>query len=100
MEGPINITGPTPVTNKAFMNSLRKSVNPLFHFNQPRWMLELGALLMRTETELLLKSRYVLPERLMKSGFEFRHASLLDLCKKKYSQNRSTEINQLSARGI
>jgi len=44
----------------------------------PRWMLELGAIGIRTETELILKSRWVLPEKLLAAGFEFRYPHLED----------------------
>lgn len=73
LEGPINITGPTPIANKKFMAAVREKIKPYLHISQPIWLLELGSVLMRTETELLLKSRYVLPERLIKSGFTFNH---------------------------
>ena len=79
LEGAINVTGPNPVNNKEFMREIRAMVRPLFHINQPKWLLEFGAVLMRTETELLLKSRYVIPERLEKSGFEFRYKTISDL---------------------
>ena len=79
LEGALNITGPTPLKNIDFMRGIRSLIKPLVYFNQPRWVLELGSLLMQTETELLLKSRYVIPERLMKSGFEFRHETITDL---------------------
>jgi len=76
LEGPINVTSPSPMTNKKFMAAVRNKIRPLFHLPQPRWLLELGAVILRTETELLLKSRYVIPERLIKSGFEFSDKSL------------------------
>ena len=79
LEGAINVTGPNPVNNKEFMREIRAMVRPLFRINQPKWFLEFGAVLMRTETELLLKSRYVIPERLEKSGFEFRYKTISDL---------------------
>jgi len=75
LEGPINITAPTPLRNKKFIQLVRKKVSPLFHISQPKWLLELGTVFIRSETELLLKSRYVLPERLLKSGFEFEKNS-------------------------
>ncbi len=76
LEGAINITSPEPLSNAAFMKALRTKIKPLFSIHQPKWLLELGAIFMRTETELLLKSRNVLPERLLGSGFEFSHKSI------------------------
>lgn len=58
-----------------------------------RWMLELGAMFMRTETELVLKSRRVVPRRLLDDGFVFTHAqwadAARDLCGR-WSQARET----------
>ena len=76
LEGIINVTGPTPMTNRAFMQAIRKRFGIPLGLSQPRWLLELGAWIMRTESELLLKSRYVQPERLEKSGFTWNHSDL------------------------
>lgn len=78
LEGPINITAPQPVSNQSFMHKIRQHLKPLFHLHQPKFLLEIGALFLRTETELLLKSRNVIPERLLKSGFEFQHETVED----------------------
>jgi uncharacterized protein (TIGR01777 family) len=77
--GPINVVAPNPETNTNFMRRLRKSLKRPFGIGQPIWLLELGALIVQTETELLLKSRNVAPERLLEKGFEFLHPSL-DTC--------------------
>ncbi|MGL6125832.1 TIGR01777 family oxidoreductase [Chryseobacterium artocarpi] len=69
--GPINITAPAPISNEMMMNQLRKAYNVPFGVNAPVWQLEIASIFMKTETELLLKSRNVYPERLMKSGFRF-----------------------------
>lgn len=71
VEGPVNICAPNPVTNKEFMQCLRKTVGVPFGLPQPRWLLETGAFLLRTETELVLKSRRVIPTRLLESDFIF-----------------------------
>ncbi|MDW9382423.1 TIGR01777 family oxidoreductase [Chryseobacterium sp. JV558] len=71
MSGTINITAPTPVSNENMMKELRKELKAPFGLNAPVWQLEIASLFLKTETELLLKSRYVYPERLMKSGFKF-----------------------------
>lgn len=74
--GPVNVVAPTPVSNKNFMAILRKSLGKKFGIGQSKWMLELGARIIGTETELLLKSRNVVPERLIEMGFEFQFNSL------------------------
>ncbi|HYG17241.1 MAG TPA: DUF1731 domain-containing protein, partial [Bacteroidia bacterium] len=71
IEGPVNICAPNPVTNAEFMRCLRKTVGIPFGLPQPRWLLEIGAFLIRTETELVLKSRRVIPVRLLESDFIF-----------------------------
>ena len=76
LKGPINLTAPNPTDNQTLMKHLRQSVGIPFGLNQPKALLELGAWLMRTETELLLKSRNVYPERLLKAGFEFEFSEV------------------------
>ncbi len=74
--GPVNIAAPGAVTNAEFLREFRRSVRAPVGLPAARWMLELGALVMRTETELLLKSRWVAPERLEQDGFTFRYPRL------------------------
>lgn len=69
--GPVNVTAPNPIRNKEVMRHLRKALKVPFGIPQSKWMLELGAKLIGTETELLLKSRNVIPERLLENGFQF-----------------------------
>ncbi|MFT5497584.1 MAG: hypothetical protein ACI9TH_002991 [Kiritimatiellia bacterium] len=68
-EGVYNLASPFPVTNAAFMRVLRAAVGRSFGIPSPAWLLELGARVIKTETELILKSRKVIPERLMAAGF-------------------------------
>jgi uncharacterized protein (TIGR01777 family) len=72
LEGPINLAAPNPLTNSEFMSILRSAWGMPFGLPATEWMLELGALILRSETELILKSRRVVPTRLLQSGFEFR----------------------------
>lgn len=76
LEGPVNVTAPNPVENREFMRTVRRVLGVPFGPPAPRWALEIGAFAMRTETELLLKSRWVLPERLTEAGFEFEYPEL------------------------
>jgi hypothetical protein len=71
--GVVNITSPNPITNDEMMSSIRKTIGVSWGLPSARWMLEIGAFLMRTETELILKSRNVIPTRLLAGGFEFQH---------------------------
>jgi uncharacterized protein (TIGR01777 family) len=72
LEGPVNLASPNPVPNAEFMRTLRAAWGIGFGLPATRWMLEVGAFFMRTETELVLKSRRVVPGRLLQSGFAFQ----------------------------
>jgi uncharacterized protein (TIGR01777 family) len=72
MQGPVNITAPEPVPNAEFMRSLREAWGAPIGLPATKWILEVGAWLLRTETELVLKSRRVVPGRLLQAGFSFR----------------------------
>lgn len=71
ISGPVNFSAPGPVTNTELMRTLRHCLNMPLGLHTPEWLLKLGAVLIRTETELILKSRWVLPSRLLQTGFEF-----------------------------
>lgn len=79
--GPVNLAAPNPVINAEFMAAIRKVCRVPFGVPAPRWLLEMGAFLMRTETELVIKSRHVIPGKLLASGFAFRHPHLLPAVK-------------------
>jgi hypothetical protein len=76
LEGVYNIAAPGPVTNAHFMDTLRRLMGRRFGLPAPAWMLKMGAALIGTETELLLKSRWVLPAKLENTGFHFKHPQL------------------------
>jgi NAD dependent epimerase/dehydratase family enzyme len=76
--GALNVAAPEPVDNRTLMSTVRRVVGMPVGLPLQRWMIELGALGMRTESELLLKSRWVLPERLTALGYAFRHPHLED----------------------
>jgi len=76
LSGPVNLAAPDPVRNKDFQRELRKSVGMTVGLPMPELLLEIGALLRGTETELLLKSRRVIPARLLEAGFIFRFPKL------------------------
>jgi len=85
LTGPCNVTAPTPVDNTNIMKALRTAVGAPFGIPLPKWLLEFGAVLIGTETELILKSRKVIPKKLMDAGYNFQFANiedaLSDLCK-------------------
>ncbi len=71
LDGPINLAAPNPLPNREFMQALRQAAGAATGLPSTRFMLELGAWFLRTETELILKSRRVIPGRLLQSGFNF-----------------------------
>lgn len=74
--GPINISAPNPLPNEEVMSILRRKMNTPIGLPSPKWLLKIGAVMIRTETELVLKSRWVVPTNLVTSGFEFKFESL------------------------
>lgn len=71
VSGVVNLAAPHPVTNAEFMRTFREECRMPFGLPATRWMLEVGAFVLRTETELLIKSRRVVPGRLLAAGFQF-----------------------------
>jgi uncharacterized protein (TIGR01777 family) len=92
IEGAVNIASPNPLSNAEFMRTLREASGVPYGLPTNRWMLEVGAVFMRTETELILKSRRVVPARLLEQGFTFRYPewrdAARDLCRRS-SDNRT-----------
>lgn len=76
IKGVVNCTAPNPVQNHEMMQKLRKAYGMGFGLPCPTWMLTLGAWLIGTETELILKSRWVVPAILEKSGFKFQYPTI------------------------
>lgn len=76
MSGPVNLAAPNPVTNAEMMRLFLEAVNMPFGLPAARWMLEIGAFFLRTETELILKSRRVLPGKMLSDGFTFSFPTL------------------------
>jgi uncharacterized protein (TIGR01777 family) len=69
--GVVNLASPNPLPNSDFMRALREAWGIRFGLPNPEWLIEIGTLLMRTESELVLKSRRVVPGRLLAAGFQF-----------------------------
>jgi uncharacterized protein (TIGR01777 family) len=72
LTGAVNLASPNPLPNREFLDILRKAWGTCVGLPTTRWMLELGTFLLRTESELVLKSRQVVPGRLLDSGFQFK----------------------------
>lgn len=73
LDGAVNLAAPDPRPNHEFMRILRQRMKIGLGLPAPEWLLELGAIFKRTETELLLKSRRVWPGRLLQAGFKFQY---------------------------
>jgi uncharacterized protein (TIGR01777 family) len=71
--GPVNVAAPNPLPQREFMTALRAAMGVRVGLPATRWMAEIGAFVIRSDTELLFKSRRVVPSRLLRDGFEFQH---------------------------
>ncbi len=92
LSGVFNCAAPTPVHNRELMKILRTELNMPVGLPAPKWMLEMGSILIRTETELVLKSRWVIPDRLEQEGFQFRFNTLDKTIKDILQQNKSAGV--------
>jgi NAD dependent epimerase/dehydratase family enzyme len=72
LSGAINFTSPYPLPQADFMRALRRASHMPIGLPATKWMAEIGAFFLRTDTELLLKSRRVVPARLIEAGFKFQ----------------------------
>lgn len=71
LSGPVNVASPNPLPNREFMQIFRQVCEQKVGLPAAAWMLEIGAAVLQTETELLLKSRRVVPGKLLSTGFTF-----------------------------
>jgi len=89
LAGVVNVSSPNPLPQEDFMRTLRRAAGVRVGLPALKWMLELGAMVMGTETELILKSRRVVPARLLESGFAFTYpewpGAALDLVRRRRS---------------
>ena len=89
LEGPVNLAAPNPLTNAEFMRVLRAAWGMSFGLPAFEWMLELGAFMLNSETELILKSRRVIATKLMQSGFEFQFPNWTEAARELCSRVRA-----------
>lgn len=78
LSGTFNAAAPVPVSNSFFMQSLRRAMGIKLGFPAFKWMLELGAIMIGTQPELILKSRWVVPAKLLEYGFDFKYRLVED----------------------
>jgi uncharacterized protein len=78
LQGVFNCSAPNPITNKILMQKLREHMHINVGLPSPKWLLEFEALFIKTETELVLKSRWVLPERLLNENYKFSYSTIDD----------------------
>ena len=79
--GAYNFAAPNPIPNKEFMALMRKQLNVKIGLPAMKWMLEIGAFFINTETELILKSRRVVPTKLLNEGFVFKYPTVEETLK-------------------
>jgi len=103
LDGVVNIASPNPLPNRDFMAALREAWGARFGLPASKWMLEIGAIFLRTETELILKSRRVVPGRLLQEGFSFSfpewRAAAKDLCQRWIRKEKSPDLLNLEIKG-
>lgn len=78
ISGALNLCSPNSIDNATLMLRLRMCMNKLFGFPAPAFAIKLGAALMGIESDLILKSLYVYPKRLLDAGYKFKYASIDD----------------------
>ncbi|MEI5672314.1 MULTISPECIES: epimerase [unclassified Nocardioides] len=96
LDGPVNLAAPEPLPQRDLMRDLRRAWGRRPGLPATRAMAELGALVLRTDTELLLKSRRVVPTRLLDAGFAFDHPrwpeAAADLVAERRAVHRRTQV--------
>jgi uncharacterized protein (TIGR01777 family) len=97
IDGVVNVASPNPLPNREFMRALRQAAGVPIGLPPTRLMLEIGAVFMRTETELILKSRRVVPGRLLDRGFVFNHPIWREAAVELYSQWKLRSNAELAA---
>ncbi len=93
LTGVLNTSAPNPVSNKTLLKLLKKQMGVKIALPLPAWLLEIGAIFIKTETELILKSRWVIPERLQEAGFLFKYSTIEEALKN-ILNDISLDVNQ------
>jgi NAD dependent epimerase/dehydratase family enzyme len=90
LAGPVNVAAPTPLPQRDFMAALRRAWGMPIGLPATAWMAEIGAFCLRSDTELLLKSRRVVPGRLLEAGFTFDFPTWAAAARDLVQRRRST----------
>ncbi|WP_214108354.1 epimerase [Acrocarpospora catenulata] len=98
LSGAVNLAAPHPLPLRAFMAALREAAGVRVGLPATRWMAELGAFVARSDTELLLKSRRVVPGRLLGAGFGFERPDWPDAARDLVARSRAGRVTS-SIRG-
>jgi uncharacterized protein len=91
-DGVVNLTAPEPLPNRDFMRILRNAWGRSIGLPAPKPLLEIGTFLMRTESELVLKSRRVVPTLFLKNGFEFQFPTWPEAAKDLVARSKASAI--------
>jgi len=91
LAGPVNLASPSPLPYREFMTGLRGAAGVRVGLPATRWMAEVGAFVLRSDTELLLKSRRVVPGRLLGAGFTFEVPEWPDAARDLVTRSRGGE---------
>jgi uncharacterized protein (TIGR01777 family) len=76
LKGVFNCSAPNPIDNKTLMKTFRQVMKVRIGLPSPAWLLKIGAVIIKTETELILKSRWVIPEKILEAGYTFKYPTL------------------------
>lgn len=93
LDGAINLCSPNPLTQAEFMRVLREASGVGIGLPATAWMAKLGAVFMRTDAELVLKSRRVVPKRLLDAGFAFEFPRWNEACRRILQSPRRGETS-------
>jgi hypothetical protein len=100
IDGVVNVTAPTPLPNRDFMRAVREAWGIGFGLPAREWMLSVATFVHRTESELLLKSRRVVPGRLLEHGFQFEFPTWPEAARDLVRRVREREVGVKSKERI
>ena len=94
--GPVNLASPHPLMQSKFQAELREALGVRFGLPATEWMAKIGAVILQTDTELILKSRRVVPRRLSALGFEFQYPHWKDAARELAKRRNELRANRSS----
>lgn len=89
LDGAVNICSPNPLPQREFAQVMREAAGARIGLPAVRWMIEIGTWFMKTESELVLKSRRVIPKRLLEAGFSFEFPEWSSACRELVARSRA-----------